>query len=258
MINRHNKTDWVKVTIYVATILFLAYLTFICFIVKPNQIEFGNVSIKTDLIDFGGFGSLLAGIFSPLAFLWLILNFRQQNENLKISENNLDLAKKSYQSQKTYQESEYNIQITNTYIESLKNSIRNFQKNGIPYQLDSTFVDEVYREYKRLFRVNTKSTQADSMYFALQEFDINLEKELIILRAIETQILEEPDSLKRTNLLRLLEINIGLDLLIIIRFSAIGLDFKELGYKDYIHYLYGNNILNLSRKFSEVNTKIDN
>lgn len=83
--------DWIKGLIYLATILFLSYLTFVCFIAQPNQIVFGNVFIKTDHIDFGGFGSLLAGIFSPLAFLWLILNFRQQDKNLKIAEKQLEI-----------------------------------------------------------------------------------------------------------------------------------------------------------------------
>lgn len=81
-----NKIDWIRWAIYLITLIFLTYLFFICFIAKPNQIVFGNVFIKTSRIDFGGFGSLLSGIFSPLAFLWLILNFRQQDKNLRIAE----------------------------------------------------------------------------------------------------------------------------------------------------------------------------
>lgn len=86
-----KKFDWIRWTIYLITVLFLAYLIFICFFAKPDQFLFGNVFIKPAPIDFGGFGSLLAGIFSPLAFLWLVLNFRQQDKNLMIAEQQLEI-----------------------------------------------------------------------------------------------------------------------------------------------------------------------
>lgn len=85
------KKDPIELAVYIATGLFLAYLIYICFIAEPDQFLFGNVFIKTDPIDFGGFGGLLSGIFAPLAFLWLILNFRQQDKNLKIAEEQLKI-----------------------------------------------------------------------------------------------------------------------------------------------------------------------
>lgn len=84
-----KKIDWIRLVIYLITVLFLAYFIFICFFAKPDQFLFGNVFIKTSPIDFGGFGSLLAGIFAPLAFLWLVLNFRQQDKSIKIAEEQL-------------------------------------------------------------------------------------------------------------------------------------------------------------------------
>ena len=86
MLDFFKKIDLLKVFVYIVTAIFLLYIIFICLIAKPDQILFGNVFIKTSAIDFGSFGSLLAGIFSPLAFLWLILNFKQQDKNLKIAE----------------------------------------------------------------------------------------------------------------------------------------------------------------------------
>ena len=86
-----KKIDWIRWTIYLITVIFLAYLIFICFFAKPDQFLFGNVLIKPVPIDFGGFGSLLAGIFAPLAFLWLFLNFRQQDKNLMIAEQQLKI-----------------------------------------------------------------------------------------------------------------------------------------------------------------------
>ncbi|WEE41023.1 hypothetical protein [Acinetobacter sp. TAC-1] len=85
------KKDPIELAVYIVTGLFLAYLIYICFIAEPDQLLFGNVFIKTDPIDFGGFGSLLAGIFSPLAFLWLILNFKLQAKGLKVSQDQLQL-----------------------------------------------------------------------------------------------------------------------------------------------------------------------
>ncbi|WP_087528879.1 hypothetical protein [Acinetobacter sp. WCHA55] len=86
-----KKIDWIRWAIYLITVIFLAYLIFICFFAKPDQFLFGNVFIKQSTIDFGGFGSLLAGIFSPLAFLWLVLNFRQQDKSLIIAEKQLQM-----------------------------------------------------------------------------------------------------------------------------------------------------------------------
>lgn len=85
------KKDPIELAVYIATGLFLAYLIYICFIAEPDKFLFGNVFIKTNPIDFGGFGGLLSGIFAPLAFLWLILNFRQQDKNLKIAEKQLKI-----------------------------------------------------------------------------------------------------------------------------------------------------------------------
>lgn len=251
-----DKVDWVKTCIYFITALFLTYLFFICFIVKPNQVLFGNVFIKPDSIDFGGFGSLLAGIFSPLAFLWLVLNFRQQNTNLRIAEQNLEISKKSHESQNAHQLSEYSIQIISTYIEALKNSLANFKVNGKDYKLDDKFIDNVYEEYERLYKINLNGTQSSMMYCAINKYKISFVDEIIILRAIELQILQEQDENKRRNLRRLLEINLNKDLILFIRFSHISSDFTDQGYRDYIHYLFENDLMFITRGLAAADGRI--
>ena len=255
-----DKVDWVKTCIYFTTVLFLTYLFFICFIVKPNQILFGNVFIKPDSIDFGGFGSLLAGIFSPLAFLWLVLNFRQQNRNLAIAEDNLLVTKNSYESQKAHQLSEYLIQITSTYIDALKNCLLNFRVNGQPYELGEKFIKEIYAAYERGSLLNPNEEPSNIMYSHLILNGINFEEEVKILRAIENQILEEKDESKRRNLITLLQININPDILIILRYSFVGSDkaFISMGYKNYVDYLFTNKLLNFTTLFADVTTRINN
>lgn len=89
MLDLFKKIGLLRVFVYLVTAIFSLYILFICLIAKPDQILLGNVFIKTEPIDFGGFGSLISGIFSPLAFLWLILNFKQQDKSLKIAEQQL-------------------------------------------------------------------------------------------------------------------------------------------------------------------------
>lgn len=225
-----------NLVVYIITTVFLIYLTYICFFAKPNQILLGNVFIKPDSIDFGGFGSLLAGIFSPLAFLWLVLNFRQQEKNLELTE-------ELYLNQKAHQNSEYNIQIINTYIEALKHRLQNFHKDGTIFPLDDAFIKRVYSEYTRLYIVNPNSYQSTMMHSALSTFGVQFDEELPILRSIETQILEEKDDVKRRNLLTLLHASVNSNLITIMQFSATGMDFKKLGYRDYIDYLHKNGLL---------------
>lgn len=255
-----DKVDWVKTCIYIITALFLIYLFYICFIVKPNQILFGNVFIKPDSIDFGGFGSLLAGIFSPLAFLWLVLNFRQQNRNLAIAENNLLIAENSYESQKSHQQSEYIIQITSTYIDYLKNSLSNFRVRGQPYDLGEIFIKSIYASYENSALLNPNEKPSIIMHTLLTINGINFEEEVKILRAIENQILEEKDESKRRNLITLLQININPDILIILRYSFVGSDksFISMGYKNYVDYLFTNQLLNFTTLFADVTTRINN
>lgn len=112
-----KKIDWIRWTIYLITVIFLAYLIFICFFAKPDQFLFGNVFIKPVPIDFGGFGSLLAGIFSPLAFLWLVLNFRQQDKNLQIAEQQLKILEEDRQAQNEIIKPE--LTFTDTNVDSL-------------------------------------------------------------------------------------------------------------------------------------------
>lgn len=84
-----RKINKVKTTTYGLTSIYLCYIFYICFLAEPNGYSWGNVGIKLQSIDFGGFGSLLAGIFSPLAFLWLLLTFRQTDKNLHIAQKQL-------------------------------------------------------------------------------------------------------------------------------------------------------------------------
>ncbi|OTU28400.1 hypothetical protein CAT59_07520 [Acinetobacter pittii] len=84
-----SKINLLKVIPYALTFIYLIYISYICFLAEPDDYSWSNVGIKSELIDFGGFGSLLAGIFSPLAFLWLLLTFRQTDKNLHIAQKQL-------------------------------------------------------------------------------------------------------------------------------------------------------------------------
>lgn len=85
---------------YALTFLYLIYIFYICFLADPNGYSWGNVGIKLQSIDFGGFGSLLAGIFSPLAFLWLLLTFKQTDKNLHIAQKQLMILEEKEENRK--------------------------------------------------------------------------------------------------------------------------------------------------------------
>ncbi|MDC5273580.1 hypothetical protein NRA56_16075 [Acinetobacter baumannii] len=85
------KITSLKTVTYILTSIYLCYIFYICFLAEPDMYSWGNVGIKSQLIDFGGFGSLLAGIFSPLAFLWLLLTFKQTDKNLHIAQKQLTI-----------------------------------------------------------------------------------------------------------------------------------------------------------------------
>lgn len=91
--NFRNKFDITKYIVYVVTFLLITYFL-VLWLIPPHWLEsisFGNILISDKAIDFGGFGGLLSGIFAPLAFLWLLLNFKQQEKSLKIAEKQLDI-----------------------------------------------------------------------------------------------------------------------------------------------------------------------
>lgn len=85
---------------YLLTLIYLFYIFYICFLAEPDQYLLGNVGIKLQSIDFGGFGSLLAGIFSPLAFLWLFLTFKQTDKNLHIAQKQLMILEEKEENRK--------------------------------------------------------------------------------------------------------------------------------------------------------------
>lgn len=109
--NMHNKLfnsskPWMdkffslKTIPYLLTLIYLLYIFYICFLAEPDQYLWGNVGIKLQSIDFGGFGSLLAGIFSPLAFLWLFLTFKQTDKNLHIAQKQLMILEEKEENRK--------------------------------------------------------------------------------------------------------------------------------------------------------------
>lgn len=143
-----KKIDWIRLVIYLITVLFLAYFIFICFFAKPDQFLFGNVFIKTSPIDFGGFGSLLAGIFAPLAFLWLVLNFRQQDKSIKIAEKQLMLLVHEQEKK----------------VKSLK-AVTNITKTQVSYfrsELNSQFFDLTIQPKSNLKDCYIKKIELDS------------------------------------------------------------------------------------------------
>ncbi|MFL1425394.1 hypothetical protein ACJOWW_13170 [Acinetobacter baumannii] len=73
---------------------FLILILVMTFPLDKNQIlHWGNLHISFKAINLGEFGGFLSGIFAPLAFLWLALNMKQQDTNLKIAEQQLELLR---------------------------------------------------------------------------------------------------------------------------------------------------------------------
>ncbi|HCA5146704.1 TPA: hypothetical protein MW178_001909 [Acinetobacter baumannii] len=79
--------------IYFITIFFITILGLILFLPfgKNNTFSIGNLHIVFKSINLGELGGFLSGIFAPLAFLWLILNMKQQDKNLEIAESQLNI-----------------------------------------------------------------------------------------------------------------------------------------------------------------------
>ncbi|MGQ1397970.1 hypothetical protein ACT41J_13745 [Acinetobacter baumannii] len=79
--------------IYFITIFFIIILGLILFLPfgKDNTFHLGNLHIDFESINLGELGGFLSGIFAPLAFLWLILNMKQQDKNLEIAEKQLSI-----------------------------------------------------------------------------------------------------------------------------------------------------------------------
>lgn len=82
--------------VYCFTLYFFYILANIIFspIGASNTFSLGNLHINFESINLGELGSLLSGIFAPLAFLWLVLNMKQQDHNLKIAEEQLNILLK--------------------------------------------------------------------------------------------------------------------------------------------------------------------
>ncbi|WOE34157.1 hypothetical protein QSG85_12585 [Acinetobacter baumannii] len=82
--------------VYCFTLYFFYILANIIFspIGTSNTFSLGNLHINFESINLGELGSLLSGIFAPLAFLWLVLNMKQQDHNLKIAEEQLNILLK--------------------------------------------------------------------------------------------------------------------------------------------------------------------
>ncbi|WP_288382256.1 hypothetical protein [uncultured Acinetobacter sp.] len=68
----------------VITILFFLYLGYLLFLPPGFAKIFSNVVITPKELNYGEFGSLLAGIFAPLAFIWLFYGYLQQSKSLAI------------------------------------------------------------------------------------------------------------------------------------------------------------------------------
>ncbi|AQV16893.1 hypothetical protein [Acinetobacter pittii] len=80
-------------------IVYLLTLSFFVFLIllftlplgADNTLHWGNLHINFESINLGELGGFLSGIFAPLAFLWLMLNMKQQDKNLEIAEKQLSI-----------------------------------------------------------------------------------------------------------------------------------------------------------------------
>lgn len=79
--------------VYILTLQFFLFLFILLALPlgKDNALHWGNLHIKFASINLGELGGFLSGIFAPLAFLWLMLNMKQQDKNLEIAERQLSL-----------------------------------------------------------------------------------------------------------------------------------------------------------------------
>lgn len=88
--------------VYMLTIQFFLFLIILLTLPlgSDNTLHWGNLHIKFDPINLGELGGFLSGIFAPLAFLWLALNMKQQDTNLKIAEQQLELLRQEKQNRR--------------------------------------------------------------------------------------------------------------------------------------------------------------
>lgn len=109
--------------IYFITIFFITILFLILFLPfgSDNTFHLGNLHIIFKPINLGELGGFLSGIFAPLAFLWLILNMKQQDKNLDIAEKQLSIL---------LQEKENRRKITKAQFETQSAHPENLLPNG--------------------------------------------------------------------------------------------------------------------------------
>ncbi|WP_461311718.1 hypothetical protein [Acinetobacter sp. GN11] len=82
--------------VYMLTLQFFLFLIILLALPlgEDNTLHLGNLHIKFESINLGDLGGFLSGIFAPLAFLWLMLNMKQQDKNLEIAERQLSILLK--------------------------------------------------------------------------------------------------------------------------------------------------------------------
>lgn len=92
-----DETGWVATIVY---LLFIGSIS-ILFIVSGNS----------ESLSLNNLGDFLAGVFSPLALLWLVLGYRQQGRELRLQANELSRTVGELERQNTFIELQLNVHV---------------------------------------------------------------------------------------------------------------------------------------------------
>ncbi|EMN2537815.1 hypothetical protein RZ964_002789 [Acinetobacter baumannii] len=153
--------------IYFITIFFIIILGLILFLPfgKDNIFHLGNLHIDFEPINLGELGGFLSGIFAPLAFLWLILNMKQQDKNLEIAEKQLSILLQEKQNRRKITKAHFETQSARPEILLLNGKQLHFK---IKISSNSPLVDCYVKDF------------IEGPYFSLLFSSSNSEKSLSI------------------------------------------------------------------------------
>ncbi|CAA0287522.1 hypothetical protein [Acinetobacter baumannii] len=115
--------------IYFITLFFITILGLILFLPfgEENTFSVGNLHIVFKPINLGEFGGFLSGIFAPLAFLWLILNMKQQDKNIEISEKELNILLQEKENRRKITKANFTIAPPKPEIFNVNDKLLNFK-----------------------------------------------------------------------------------------------------------------------------------
>nr|WP_312824843.1 hypothetical protein [Acinetobacter oleivorans] len=161
-----------------------------------NTLHWGNLHLKFESINLGDFGGFLSGIFAPLAFLWLMLNMKQQDKNLEIAEKQLSiLLQEKENRRKALKATIKNTNVVHEYnpfpdendydnfIINFKSDIKLIDCYLEPFNQSSPFIYLAARRKNQIF-ITTSKKNIDID----QEFSIMLKVKLSLIDTLNQQV----------------------------------------------------------------------